>query len=114
MFTAFTVPTTTNAVSSAPWAGSSANWPPPGSGKRKYWIPLRIRKPAASTWPPSLVSASSSKRSSRVPIAQIMAPAMSTILASWKTKGWLRDRNGSCWPTTKAASRPPSIARPPR
>ena len=49
MFTAFTVPTTTNAVSRAPWAGSRANWPPPGRGNRKYWIPLMMRNPAAST-----------------------------------------------------------------
>ena len=50
-------------------------------------MPLRTRKPAASTCPPSLVSASSSNRSSRMPTAQIIAPAISTIRASWNTKG---------------------------
>ena len=55
-----------------------------------YWIPEKIRKPAASTCPPSLVSASSSNRSSSTPTAQIMAPAMITMPASRKTKGALR------------------------
>ena len=44
------------------------------SGRRRTGCPKTIRKPAASTCPPSLVSASSSKRSSRTPTAQISAP----------------------------------------
>ena len=53
-------------------------------------MPKATRKPAASTWPPSLVSASSSKRSSSTPTAQISAPAISTIPASRNTNGELR------------------------
>ena len=43
--------------------------------------------PAATIWPPSLVSASSSIRSSTTPTAQIIAPAISTMPASWNTGG---------------------------
>ena len=50
-----------------------------------------------------------------MPIAQIIAPAISTMPASRNTKGSLRlDRNGSSRATKYAATRPPSIARPPK
>ena len=73
-------------VSTARWAGSRENWLPCASVKKKNWTPKATRNPAASTWPPSLVSASSSKRSSSTPTAQISAPAISTIPASRKTQ----------------------------
>ena len=73
-----------------------------------------MRKPATSTWPPSLVSASSSIRSSSTPRAQIIAPATSTTVASRKTLGALSDRNGSSLATAKAATIPPSMASPPK
>src|SRR6478735_9199089 len=73
-----------------------------------------MRKPAASTWPPSLVSASISKRSSSTPTAQMSAPAISTMPASRNTHGSLVERNGSWRATTYAVARPPSIASPPR
>src|SRR6478609_2028607 len=73
-----------------------------------------MRKPAASTWPPSLVSASISKRSSSTPTAQMSAPAISTMPASWNTHGSLVERNGSWRAMTYAVARPPSIASPPR
>ena len=83
--------------------------------KNQYWTFWKTRKPAAAIWPPSLVSASSSNRSSRTPIAQMKAPAISTMPASRNTNGPLRvERNGS-WPATRyAAARPPSIASPPK
>ena len=78
--TALMVATTRSTVSSAPWAGSRENWTSPlASVKKRNWMPKATRKPAASTCPPSLVSASSSKRSSSTPTAQISAPAISTM-----------------------------------
>ena len=114
-FTAFTVATTMNTVSSAPCAGSTANWVPSLLKNQRYCMFWVTRKPAAAIWAPSLVSASSSKRSSRVPIAHRNAPAISTIPASRNTKGPLRvERNGSSRAMRYAATRPPSIASPPK
>ena len=50
-----------------------------------------------------------------MPTAQINAPAMSTTPASRKTKASLRlDRKGSSRARKYAATRPPSIASPPK
>ena len=48
---------------------------PSGPGSSRTARRSTTSRPAASTWPPSLVSASSSKRSSSTPTAQIRAPA---------------------------------------
>ena len=114
MLTALMVATTSSPVSRAPCAGSRENRLPCASEKKTNWMPKATRNPAASTWPPSLVRASSSKRSSSTPTAQISAPAISTIPASRNTSGELAERNGSSRATKYAATRPPSIASPPR
>ena len=59
--------------------GSRTNCPTPGSSSDHSCTSLSTMKPAATIWPPSLVSASSSIRSSTTPTAQIIAPAISTI-----------------------------------
>ena len=101
-------------MSSALWTGSSEKTRSSVQVKKKNWMPDAMSRAAASTCPPSLVRASSSKRSSSTPTAHSSVPAMSTMPASRKTNSPLSDRNGSWRATTYAASSPPSIASPPR
>ena len=95
-FTALTVATTMKAVSSAPWAGSRENWLSSLAVKRLELHAGQTRKPAASTCPPSLVSASSSKRSSRMPDRADQRAGDQHEPASRKTNGPLAsERKGS-------------------
>src|SRR5918994_6041074 len=69
--------------------------------------------PAAKTCPASLVSESSSQRSSSTPSRQMIAPAISTAVVSEPLR-YVRCSVGIRLATSRATAMPPKIATPPR
>ena len=114
-FTALTVATTMKPVSSAPCAGSRENWVPSGVGKKTYWMPEDDQEAGGEHLPAEL--------GQRVELEEVVEHADRADQRAGDQHDARRrgtrtarcvERNGSSRATRYAATRPPSIARPPR
>ncbi len=112
-FTAFIATTITITVAKRLRRADAIVTPPMGTVMS--WTPRHATKPAASTWPTSLVSQSRSQMSSAMPSAQTM-PAAMTIAQSSCPPGPAKVERRKGVPDAKvtATARPHHMARPPR
>ena len=88
------------------------NWPPPTDRQRRSWMPCAAMSPAASTWPASLVMASSSQEVVERCRARRHRPRRSARSGRRleHRSGRCATRNGSWSATTIAAAKPPGAS----